>query len=123
VIYAIGGYTGSFETDNEAYDPVSNSWSTKAPMPTGRKGLAAAVVDGLIYAIGGDSGAPLTANEAYNPVANSWNTKTPLTTGRTRLAAVAVDGVIYAIGGETSSTAYETINDAYTPALYVYSKD
>jgi hypothetical protein len=92
-------------------------------MPTGRARFAAAAVDSLIYAIGGDSGVYQTANEAYNPASDSWSTKAPLPAGRIRLAAAVVDGVIYAIGGTTSSTTYGTVNDAYTPALYVYAKD
>ncbi len=35
-------------TTNEAYDPVSNSWSEYAPLPEGRDGTGAAVLsDGL----------------------------------------------------------------------------
>ena len=32
-------------TISQAYDPVANSWSARAPMPTGRYNLAAAAVD------------------------------------------------------------------------------
>jgi N-acetylneuraminic acid mutarotase len=125
VIYAIGGESSSTitETKNEAYDPAANSWTTKAAMPTGRHGLAAAAVDGVIYAIGGWTGVIETANEAYDPATDSWNTRAAMPTGRFYPAAAAVDGVIYAIGGHSSSTNYETKNEAYTPALFVYIKD
>lgn len=58
-IYAIGGvvYNGvdpAFSLPTvEEYNPVSDTWSTKAPMPTRRACLGAAVVYGKLYAMGG----------------------------------------------------------------------
>ena len=61
-IYAIGGDTGTFDDANgipcctnvvEAYDPVMNTWVTKAAMPTIRDDFDASVVDNKIYAIAG----------------------------------------------------------------------
>jgi hypothetical protein len=37
----------------EAYDPVTDTWTTKADMPAARALLSTSVVDGKIYAIGG----------------------------------------------------------------------
>jgi hypothetical protein len=69
VIYAIGGYNRSgYLSTNEVYDPSDNLWAIKAPMPTARANLAAAVVNNIIYAIGGWNGSGfLSTNEAYNP--------------------------------------------------------
>ena len=59
VVYAIGGYNESagfnLLATVEAYDPVTNSWSTKAAMPTARQNLAAVAVNGIVYAIGGNN--------------------------------------------------------------------
>ena len=80
-------------------------WTQKADMPTGRLGIATAVVDGKIYAIGGytrANGAGLTTNEVYDPVTDSWEKKAFMPTGRHWLTASAVNGKIYAIGGYTS---------------------
>lgn len=55
----------------EVYDPSTDTWTTKAPMPTGRRQLAASVVNGKIYAIGGyvNKGQPgLATVEEYNPI-------------------------------------------------------
>jgi Kelch motif. len=65
-IYVIGGHdhTGYLST-NEAYNPSTDSWTTKTPMPTARAWLAAAVVNDKIYAIGGNI--YLSTNEEYTP--------------------------------------------------------
>ena len=94
-------------------------------MTTGRSGLAAAVVDGMIYAIGGRSASVQyeTKNEAYDPATDRWRTRQSMNTGRFHLAAAAVDGAIYVIGGESSPGVAVSATEAYTPAMYVYSKD
>jgi len=63
---------------------VTNSWTTKAPMPTPRYGLAVGVVTGILYAFGGfdQSGGALTTVEAYDPVANNWMTREPMPSPR-----------------------------------------
>jgi len=67
-IYAIGGLGGSYLSTNEEYDPSTDSWTTKASMPTARFYLAAAAVNGKIYAIGGNgSSGDLSTNEEYTP--------------------------------------------------------
>jgi N-acetylneuraminic acid mutarotase len=60
-IYAIGGADGSpaggagatYSNVVEEYDPVADTWTRKADMPTSRMGLSTSVVNGVIYAIGG----------------------------------------------------------------------
>ena len=60
-IYLVGGAIyarldfGNFDCFNATfcYDPVSDSWSRAADMPTARQSAAVAVVDDKIYALGG----------------------------------------------------------------------
>src|SRR2546426_8663256 len=70
-LYAIGGYDGSGNSAAvEVYDPATNTWTKKAPLPTPRDHLAAATVGGKVYAIGGrpdrDYWRHLAINEAYH---------------------------------------------------------
>jgi N-acetylneuraminic acid mutarotase len=57
-IYAIGGTDAAFHRANfatvEEYDPDTDKWTTKTPMPTGRASLGvAAATNGKVYAVGG----------------------------------------------------------------------
>ena len=118
-IYAIGGAGGSDVgyarfTDVYVYDPISDIWTPRSPMPTARAYLGVGVINGLIYAVGGDNNGRLAALEAYDPVADSWLPKTPMPTRRYGLGAGVIDGVLYAVGGATTSTALTTL-EAYDP--------
>jgi N-acetylneuraminic acid mutarotase len=113
LIYVIGGIRnsnpGGITGVVEAYNPVTDSWTTRAPMLTPRYGFAAVVgSDGLIYTIGGpynDSQPPYQDGqsvlvEAYNPATNTWSPMPSLPNGRYHPAAVAApDGNIYVTGG------------------------
>jgi N-acetylneuraminic acid mutarotase len=107
-IYAIGGDLRGGGTPNststvEEYDPVTNTWTTKADMLTARWGLSASVVNGKIYAIGGVLVKPgqgaISTVEEYDPVTNTWTTKADMPTARWGLSTSVVNGKIYAIGG------------------------
>lgn len=123
VVYALGGYNGSYLATNQAYDTVANTWSTKASMPTARMSLAAAEANGVIYVIGGDdtpgSAGGLTTNEAYDTAANTWSAKTAMPTGRWGLAAAEVNGIIYAIGGYKNGV--KATVEAYDTAANTWS--
>lgn len=52
------------------YDRTINTWVAKAPMPTARHGIGAAVVDGRIYVPGGAQEPGFAAtdvNEVFTP--------------------------------------------------------
>ena len=54
ILYAVGGVLNDVELPTvEAYDPATDTWTTKARMPTPRSALATAVMDGRLYALGG----------------------------------------------------------------------
>jgi formylglycine-generating enzyme required for sulfatase activity/N-acetylneuraminic acid mutarotase len=124
-IYVMGGsrvgYDGDVLDENEEYDIATNTWTTRASMPTKRTCLGAAVgPDGKVYAIGG-----ATSNvEAYNPSNNSWETIASMSTVRNcHGVARAQNGRIYAVGGWGSS-GYQVSNEELTievPVAYSVS--
>jgi N-acetylneuraminic acid mutarotase len=100
-----------------------SSWTTVAPMPTARFGLAAATgADGRIYAIGGLYGSVLNTVEAYTPGLNLWSTRASMPTAREALAAAAAfDGRIYVFGGEGSLGTAVNTAEAYNPFSNTWS--
>src|ERR1700693_1235872 len=96
MLYTVGGYTTIPQATVEAYDPNTNSWTTKAPMPTARSSPGVGVVNGILFAIGGDAAGTV---EAYDPVTNTWTTKQPMPTPRSGFGVGVVNGTIYAVGG------------------------
>jgi N-acetylneuraminic acid mutarotase len=114
-LYVIGGRTVNSNSSstyvnlnsNEMYDPISDTWTSKAPMPSNRSGLAAATSeDGKIYVFGGEDATTATAmtfdnNEKYDPMTDRWTSEAPMPTARHGLAAVFdnLTKKIYVIGG------------------------
>lgn len=129
-IYCIGGYTATVTSYfdlgvNEVYDPATDSWETKAAMPTPRNPVTAKVVNDKIYVL------PLFDRvcEVYDPFTDSWTTKTPPPYEISGTLAV-VDDKIYSIGRDPGSwgyfvQVYDPANDSWTirnpapkPGLY-----
>ena len=106
-IYAIGGEFPPYDASKlastvEEYDPVTDTWTRKADMPTARLGLSTSAVDGKIYAIGGGLGQPgpsVSTVEEYDPVTNTWTKRADMPTRREGVSTSVVNGKIYAIGG------------------------
>jgi len=112
-IYVIGGTVGittnlvsEFTGTVEVYDPTTDTWETKTPMPTPRADLRASVVDGKIYLIGGKERwgeeslyHELDVNEVYDPVNDSWTTASPMPVPAFGYASAVVDAKIYVFGG------------------------
>ncbi len=110
LIYAIGGVTGynanglaASTGTNEVYDPATNTWTTKASMPTNRSEVEAASVNGKIYVIGGRTeGAQSTVNitEIYDPITDSWTSGASMPYPVVLAASAVVDNRICVIGGQ-----------------------
>ena len=111
-IYVVGGSTMSLVCNDtalgtvQAYDPITDSWSTKPDLLTPRLsvGLGVDSVNHLLYAVGGVTAGPdfiaLPSVEVYDPATDVWTPKQRLNIPRGAPAVAAVNGKIYAIGGE-----------------------
>lgn len=98
-LYAVGGFNELVRTENESYDPITDSWETKDPMPTAREHLALSVLDDKLYVIGGRNGQVNTnANEMYNPKTNIRKTLESLLTARSGLTASELNNTIFVFG-------------------------
>ncbi len=126
-IYAIGGstfsetgscstgagYGGDEVSSNEMYNPNTDTWVTKNPIPTARAAFGLVAYQSLIYCVGGYSlqgnnyGPPDTfppyhdvaATEVYNPLTDTWTEQAPMPSPRYAIAANVVNGKIYVFGG------------------------
>jgi len=135
-IYAIGGstragspeqYTGGFVGTNEEYDPETDTWTLKRPMPTPRAYFRVEVVNGKIYCIGGlttDHAVPTCAFEVYDPSTDTWKRLSSCPTFREDFITVVYNNKIFVIGGivgrdlqAESRGTYTGITEVYDPTL------
>ena len=146
-IYVIGGATtepGTIQTSmaatrpsrslgtNEVYDPATNKWETRKPMPTTRNHAFAGVVNGKIYVIGGRMGSsfiPVSSNtdivEEYDPATDQWGAvRARMPTPRSGGGWATYGGKIYVAGGELQTpqlnAAFKAV-EAYDPATNTWS--
>ncbi len=112
---------------NEVFDPATNSWAARSPMPTARNHVASGVVNGKIYVIGGRLGSAFigrAANtdvvEGYDPATDQWSaTLNRMPTPRSAFAFGTYKGKILVAGGELQTVymaaAFRAV-EAYDPA-------
>jgi len=114
-IYVFGGSDNSLLSSVERYDPTTDTWSYRAPMPGPRGWLRAATApDGTIYTFGGSTNSfPSTEVWRYDPVSDTWDTSVPQmpTERRDVVAVTGPDGLIYVFGGHWN---YNTV-EAFDP--------
>jgi len=112
--HSVSGNDTSVGTQ-EVYDPTTDTWERRAPMPTPRNHHVAGAVNGRIYVTAGREGGTftLTETEVYDPRTDSWSLAAPLPTGRSGAAGVVLANRLYIFGGETrGSGGNRTFDDA-----------
>ena len=114
-IYVVGGRRFSKNPDGtarqvnlpnlEVYDPRTDRWETRAPMPQASGGLGATALNGKLYVFGGEQWVPeqkvLGESWVYDPATNVWTALPPLPTPRHGLGVAAVGNRIFVFGGAT----------------------
>jgi len=115
-IYLISGIvygpplTFSFHSNvTEVYDPETDTWTSKASIPTPVCSYTSAVVDNKIYVICGSKQDTTYSNlnQVYDPETDTWTEAEPIPTGVRFAASGATTGAlaperIYVIGGSTT---------------------
>ena len=123
IIYLIGGATGSssdpggvgYQNAVWAMDPDIGIWEQRSPMPTRRRGLNSAVIDGQIYVAGGQP--PQAFDFAvFDPQTDSWETLPNLPYGPNHFILAAIGDKIHAMGGRLQSNHTSELTDKH--AIY-----
>lgn len=123
IIYIFGGNYN--ERNVQAYDPATNKWTEKTPIPPDGGGnlSVTAYNNELIYVFGGTSNPspsvpyqPLSTVYEYYPKTDTWTKRKDMPTPRFGFQTCTVNGKIYAIGGsQARNTALATV-EVYDPA-------
>jgi hypothetical protein len=137
-LYVMGGidtagvFNNPRSTQVQEYDPTTDTWSMKAPMPLPTGDVTPVEINGRIYVAGGDSSGgfgvvPYNALQVFDAAANSWSTAAPMPTARNSPAAANVNGRLHVLGGNTASgcgiTCASNAHEVYDPATNVWTAD
>lgn len=130
-IYAIGGVNFSADPNSliysystEEYNPATNTWISKASMPTGgtvnsvlgNRFIGGAVANGKIYvAAHNNPGAlsPITQALEYDPATNVWTSKTQPPFSYTRYTVASLNNKIYALSDIGELAEYDPLKDRW----------
>lgn len=122
VIHLVGGAIGS---DNRrsidwhlVYDPRTDTYARRQPMPLGRDHTGIVAVNGLIHIVGGRVDTFHTnsnLHHTYDPRTDSWTFRAPLPTARSGQGTVWFNNRIFVMGGEGTNRVFGQ-NEAYDPA-------
>ena len=123
-IHVIGGAIGdTFDTKKSidwhlTYEPKSDRWERRTPMPTARDHTGTLAIGNLIHVIGGRVDSFHTnsnLHHAYDPATDKWAMRTPLPTARSGHGAVLYRGKVFVMGGEGTNRVFGQM-EAYDPA-------
>ncbi len=109
-LFVFGGSNGyKCLSSVECYYPERDRWTKIVmQMPTARRDLAAAELNGLIYICGrAYHGGRLSVCERYDHRENRWETVASMNMKRDGFALVAANGCLYAVGGMHSEKSVE----------------
>jgi N-acetylneuraminic acid mutarotase len=103
-IHAIGGrLAGPADRtgQHDVYDPARDTWTSAAPLPTARSGVAAVLYQDMILVLGGELPPNHTfpENEGYDGKADSWITLAPMPAGRHGFGGAVIGSDVYFVGG------------------------
>jgi hypothetical protein len=104
-LYIFGGGDNSNQVINaaEAYSPQQNTWSTLAPMPTKRDGMAVEPYLGMIAVLGGYRNQPVGECALYDPQTNTWPTNFNMPISRSSFGWAVTNGSLFLFGGLDST--------------------
>lgn len=136
-IYVVGGFEKpslgnvmnfAITRSVDMYDPATDRWTAKAPLPVGLHHVGIGVAHGRVYVIGGYSKSglsvwnPVATVYAHDPAMDSWIERALMPTARGALSVTEHDGKLYAIGGydrkanNVQVEVYDPVQNVWTTA-------
>lgn len=121
-IHAVGGAIGDGFAQRRSidwhlvYDPASDSWSERAPLPTGRDHTGIVAAEGRIHVIGGRVDTFYTNSNfhhSYESQEDRWRLRNPLPTARSGHGMVVYRGRIFCMGGEGANRVFGQAADRW----------
>lgn len=112
-------------SQNEVYDPKTDSWESRAPLPTPRQGPGVGCVNGRIFTIGGAISsaydAPLSnIVEVYDTGKDLWERASDFPIAIMTMGIVTVNGRLFVIGGQSRNDKGQPVPIAH---VYTYDSD
>ncbi|KAL2630908.1 hypothetical protein R1flu_015594 [Riccia fluitans] len=126
-------YVSAYDPDGlwQAYDPLSDRWTTLPLLPSRIKHLTnfgTAALNGMLYVIGGgsddvdpqtgDRNATIATNEVwrYDPFSHKWEQMANMLTARSQFACCVFKGRIIVAGGFTNTRKSIPLTEVYKPS-------
>src|SRR5665213_2247374 len=131
-LYVISGEQpggGTILTNNQVYDPASDSWTAQAPIPTGVATANAGTIGTKIYVAGGCAAngdcriGTTDAVQVYNTTNNTWSTTTSMPTATASYASGVIGGKFYVVGGQGACPPCTPLSalEAYSPSTHLWA--
>ena len=133
LLYAIGGRdgttigTGNILTSNEAYDPVTDTWTVLAPLPIAvSDNYATVAINNKIYVFGGSTGGGLAGpatnvGQIYDPITDTWRNGAPMPTARKAHMAAEICGKVAVFGGVVAGSVNTDVTEIYDPVTNTWT--
>jgi N-acetylneuraminic acid mutarotase len=135
-IYVVGGFHEPFPKRDPidltwVFDPATNHWDKRAPLPAPRGAMVVGAIGNLIYAAGGEhrrpAGAPvpkgalppyepITDFTVYDTQTDRWSTLPPMKVARDHAYMGVINGRFYVVGGRDRPKYDITTVEEFDPA-------
>lgn len=103
------------------YNPATDKWISKTPMPTIEEGWASAATTEefapiriYLFMLSRDE-----SHQVYDPETDRWTIGTPMPTLRGEFGVAVVNDELYVIGGHDNYYTLLAVNEKYTPIDYI----
>lgn len=120
-----GKLNNGASTRVEEYDPATDRWRVRSPLPRTLTHVGVAALDGKIYAVGGFVGDIHREAQSdaflYDPATNQWTTLPSLPAPRGSVGAVALNGKIHAIGGRDPQEQVQATHEIFDPVKKIWT--